>query len=194
MLSMGAMVKLHPLDGASLGAAGLRRQRYLPARPPRHPQQQNHCTTTARPMCAATAAAPPAVATSLIRQIQHDLRSKARRWGVPDPIPSISVLDVPCTSEAAPHAACAVTCMLLPARSALEITEQYLARLEATEPHVRAFITVAAEQARSEARTLDARLARDGDAASLGPLAGVPLGIKVLGAWLNQDNMHHPSS
>jgi Asp-tRNA(Asn)/Glu-tRNA(Gln) amidotransferase A subunit family amidase len=67
----------------------------------------------------------------------------------------------------------------VPSRSALEVTEQYLARLEATEPRVRAFITVAAEQARAEARALDARLASEGGAAGLLPLAGVPLGIKV---------------
>ena len=75
-------------------------------------------------------------------------------------------------------------------RSALEVTEQYLARLEAAEPQVRAFITVAAEQARTEARALDERIGRDG-AAALGPLAGVPLGIKVWkhGAWFH---VHHP--
>ena len=60
----------------------------------------------------------------------------------------------------------------------MEITEQYLARVEATEPDVRAFITVAPDQARAAARALDERLAREG-AASLGPLAGVPVGIKV---------------
>ncbi|CAL8464275.1 g3810 [Coccomyxa elongata] len=89
--------------------------------------------------CAAAAAAPSATSTSLIRQIQLDLRSKSR--------------------------------------SAVDITEQYLEQLEAAEPQVRSFITVTAESARTSARQLDERISREGSS-SLGPLAGVPLGIK----------------
>lgn len=62
--------------------------------------------------------------------------------------------------------------------SAVEITEQYLEQLEAAEPQVRSFITVAAESARTSARQLDEKISREGTS-SLGPLAGVPLGIKV---------------
>ena len=43
---------------------------------------------------------------------------------------------------------------------------------------MRSFITVAAESARAAARQLDDRIAREGTS-GLGPLAGVPLGIKV---------------
>ncbi len=62
--------------------------------------------------------------------------------------------------------------------SAVEITEQYLEQLEAAEPQVRSFITVTAESARASARQLDDRIAREG-ASGLGPLSGVPFGIKV---------------
>lgn len=70
--------------------------------------------------------------------------------------------------------------MLCPARkrSAVQITEQYLARLHATEPQVQSFVTVAREAALEAAQQLDDRIAREGTA-DLGPLAGVPLGIKV---------------
>ena len=63
--------------------------------------------------------------------------------------------------------------------SAVEITEHYLEQLEAAEPQVRSFITVAAESARTSARQLDDRISKEGTS-SLGPLAGVPLGIKVI--------------
>ena len=63
--------------------------------------------------------------------------------------------------------------------SAVDITEQYLKQLEAAEPQVRSFITVAAESARTSARQLDERIAKEGTS-NLGPLAGVPLGIKVV--------------
>ncbi|GIW71885.1 MAG: hypothetical protein KatS3mg102_1427 [Planctomycetota bacterium] len=59
--------------------------------------------------------------------------------------------------------------------SALEVTEAFLARLEATEPHLRAWLHVDAEGARAAARALDARRARG---EPLGPLAGVPVALK----------------
>ncbi|CAL5220479.1 g2503 [Coccomyxa viridis] len=62
-------------------------------------------------------------------------------------------------------------------RSAQEITEDYLSRLQAAEPEVQSFISVASESACAAARALDGRIASDG-ADSLGPLAAVPLGIK----------------
>ena len=63
-------------------------------------------------------------------------------------------------------------------RSAQEITQDYLNRLQAAEPDVQSFISVASESARAAARALDDSIASDG-IDSLGPLAAVPLGIKV---------------
>ncbi len=57
--------------------------------------------------------------------------------------------------------------------SSLELTEALLARIEAVEPAVGAFITVTAEQAREQARAADASRRRDS-----GRLHGVPLAIK----------------
>ena len=61
-------------------------------------------------------------------------------------------------------------------RSAADVTEEWLARLEGVEAGVRAFITVDAAGARAAAAALDARIA-GGEA--VGPLAGVPIGVKV---------------
>jgi aspartyl-tRNA(Asn)/glutamyl-tRNA(Gln) amidotransferase subunit A len=59
--------------------------------------------------------------------------------------------------------------------SAVEVTDAHLARIEQAEPQVRAFLHVAADQAREAASTVD-RLRSSG--AQLGPLAGVPLALK----------------
>ena len=61
--------------------------------------------------------------------------------------------------------------------SAAEVTEAAITRMEATEPHLHAFCTPAPELARRTAAAIDARRAA-GEA--LGPLAGVPVGIKDL--------------
>jgi len=61
-------------------------------------------------------------------------------------------------------------------RSAADVTEEWLARLEGAEPGVRAFISVDAAGARAAAAALDARIAAG---ESVGPLAGVPIGVKV---------------
>ena len=59
--------------------------------------------------------------------------------------------------------------------SARELTDRYLARIEAVDPTVHAFLEVTAERARSDADRIDAaRLAGE----TLPPLAGVPLAIK----------------
>jgi aspartyl-tRNA(Asn)/glutamyl-tRNA(Gln) amidotransferase subunit A len=56
-----------------------------------------------------------------------------------------------------------------------ELVEAYLQTLEALEPHVRAYLTVTAEEARQQARALDRRLAAG---ESLPPLAGMPVALK----------------
>ena len=61
--------------------------------------------------------------------------------------------------------------------SATEVAEAALARLDACEPHIHAFCTPGHDLARATARALDARIAK-GEA--VGPLAGVPIGIKDL--------------
>jgi aspartyl-tRNA(Asn)/glutamyl-tRNA(Gln) amidotransferase subunit A len=59
--------------------------------------------------------------------------------------------------------------------SAVEVTEAHLARIEAVEDRLHAFLYVAADRARAVARRVDDRRAA-GDV--LGPLAGVPLALK----------------
>ncbi len=61
--------------------------------------------------------------------------------------------------------------------SAVEAVEAALARIEAVNPRVNAFVCLRAEAALDEARRLDAELARPG---AWRPLAGVPLGVKDL--------------
>ncbi len=58
--------------------------------------------------------------------------------------------------------------------SSLELTEACLARIEALEPRLRAFVTVTADLARTQARAADARRAAGED----GPLLGLPLALK----------------
>lgn len=61
--------------------------------------------------------------------------------------------------------------------SAAEVTEAALARMEALEPHIHAFCTPTPEVARAAAARVDAAIAAGED---VGPLAGVPIGIKDL--------------
>ncbi len=61
--------------------------------------------------------------------------------------------------------------------SALEISETALSALDAAEPRLHAFATIARESALTEATAIDARLARGED---VGPLAGAPVAIKDL--------------
>ncbi len=58
--------------------------------------------------------------------------------------------------------------------SAVELTEAHLARIEALEPRLGAFLTVTAERALEQARRADERRSRGEEA----PLLGIPLGIK----------------
>ncbi|MGF1495839.1 MAG: Asp-tRNA(Asn)/Glu-tRNA(Gln) amidotransferase subunit GatA [Elainellaceae cyanobacterium] len=60
-------------------------------------------------------------------------------------------------------------------RSAVEITQETLDRIEKLEPQVHSFLCVTAEQALEQAQQVDAQIAA-GEA--LGPLAGIPIGIK----------------
>ena len=59
--------------------------------------------------------------------------------------------------------------------SARELTDHALARIEATNPQVGAFVAVDAEAAREQALALDERLVAGEE---LGPLAGIPIGVK----------------
>ena len=61
--------------------------------------------------------------------------------------------------------------------SAAEVTEVALQRMEMLEPHIHAYCTPTPELARATAADIDTRIAR-GEA--VGPLAGVPIGIKDL--------------
>src|SRR6201989_2947610 len=59
--------------------------------------------------------------------------------------------------------------------SAAEVVDGYLARIAARNPEINAYLSVASESAQRTAEDLDAA-ARRGD--PLGPLAGVPVGVK----------------
>jgi Asp-tRNA(Asn)/Glu-tRNA(Gln) amidotransferase A subunit family amidase len=59
--------------------------------------------------------------------------------------------------------------------SARELVEHSLARIEAVNPAVNAFVAVDAERALTDAAALDERLAHG---AEPGPLCGIPLGVK----------------
>jgi len=60
-------------------------------------------------------------------------------------------------------------------RSAVEIAQEALARIEALEPHLHSFLRVTPERSLEQARQVDARIAA-GEAISL--LAGIPIAIK----------------
>ncbi|CAD6262040.1 unnamed protein product [Miscanthus lutarioriparius] len=62
-------------------------------------------------------------------------------------------------------------------RTAADITSEYLSRLRRTEPSLRSFIHVADAAAEREAEELDRRIA-SGEKDAVGPLAGVPVGVK----------------
>lgn len=59
--------------------------------------------------------------------------------------------------------------------SARELTQVALERIDAVNPSVNAFVAVDAEAALDQAAAIDERLARGDD---VGPLAGIPLGVK----------------
>lgn len=59
--------------------------------------------------------------------------------------------------------------------SARELVDVALARIDATNPEVGAFVAVDADGARAQAAAIDERLARGED---VGPLAGIPIGVK----------------
>jgi aspartyl-tRNA(Asn)/glutamyl-tRNA(Gln) amidotransferase subunit A len=59
----------------------------------------------------------------------------------------------------------------------VELTEAYLARIERWNPHVNAYLTIMAEDARATARRAEAELVARTDR---GPLHGIPLGLKDL--------------
>lgn len=60
-------------------------------------------------------------------------------------------------------------------RSALEITEAALQRIEQVDPKLHSFLYVTAEQARAAAQRVDAKIAAGEE---IGLLAGIPIGIK----------------
>lgn len=60
-------------------------------------------------------------------------------------------------------------------RSAVEITDDALKRIEQLEPTLHSFLHVTADRARQQARQVDAKIAAGED---IGLLAGIPLGIK----------------
>jgi len=59
--------------------------------------------------------------------------------------------------------------------TSIGVLEQCLARIEALQPRLNAFVTVCADQARAQAEEID-RSRRNGE--TLGPLAGVPVSVK----------------
>ena len=61
--------------------------------------------------------------------------------------------------------------------SARELTSHALARIDAVNPQVNAFVAVDGERALAEAAVIDERIARGEDP---GPLAGIPIGVKDL--------------
>ncbi|WP_250122150.1 Asp-tRNA(Asn)/Glu-tRNA(Gln) amidotransferase subunit GatA [Chroococcidiopsis sp. CCMEE 29] len=60
-------------------------------------------------------------------------------------------------------------------RSAVEITQAALKRIEAIEPKLHSFLCVTADRALSQAQTVDAKIAAGEE---IGLLAGIPIGIK----------------
>lgn len=62
-------------------------------------------------------------------------------------------------------------------RRAVEVTEEYLQRIERLDPQLLSYLAVNREGALAAARSIDEKVAA-GSAAALGPLAGVPISIK----------------
>ncbi len=65
--------------------------------------------------------------------------------------------------------------LLTQERSAVEIAQAYLERLEALEPQLHSFLTITRDQALAQAAAVDQRIAAG---ESLPPLAGIPIAIK----------------
>ncbi|HEX9259460.1 MAG TPA: amidase, partial [Acidimicrobiales bacterium] len=61
--------------------------------------------------------------------------------------------------------------------SARELVEHALARIDALNPRLNAFVAVDADDARAQAAAVDERIVRGED---VGPLAGIPIGVKDL--------------
>src|SRR5438046_2789192 len=61
--------------------------------------------------------------------------------------------------------------------SPLELTDAYLGRIAALDPHINAYITVTAERARADARRATEELAAG---RTRGPLHGIPVALKDL--------------
>lgn len=59
--------------------------------------------------------------------------------------------------------------------SAVELTQDYLKRVETLEPKLHSFLCVTADRALEQAKQVDAKLAAGEE---VGPLAGIPIGIK----------------
>lgn len=60
-------------------------------------------------------------------------------------------------------------------RTAVEITQDYLARLQALEPKLHSFLAVTADKALAQAKQVDAEIA---SGTPLGPLGGIPIALK----------------
>lgn len=60
-------------------------------------------------------------------------------------------------------------------RSAVEITEEYLSRIEQLEPKLKSFLCVTREEALATARQVDEKIAKGEE---LPPLAGIPIAVK----------------
>ena len=60
-------------------------------------------------------------------------------------------------------------------RSAVEITQAYLDRIQALEPSIHSFLTVTQEPAIAQAQAVDQKIANGED---IGPLTGIPIGLK----------------
>ena len=74
-------------------------------------------------------------------------------------------------------------------RSALDLTEQCLSMIERRNGELQAFVHLDADGARRQAEQVDALLAAEGPDA-LGPLAGVPFGVKDLEACAGMPTSH----
>ena len=60
-------------------------------------------------------------------------------------------------------------------RTAVEIAQEYLARLQALEPKLHSFLAVTADKALAQAKQVDAAISAG---TPLGPLAGIPIALK----------------
>src|SRR5919202_5481273 len=60
-------------------------------------------------------------------------------------------------------------------RSAVEITQEALERIQVLEPKLQSFLCVTADRALSQAKAVDAKIAAGEE---IGLLAGIPIGIK----------------